>query len=229
VALAVLGLTLVSGGAAAGQILPLQVVAPALYRSGPTPALPALALGGGEVILELTVSDRGVVTAIKQLRVTVPYTELVVDAVTTWQFTPAEELLDPGVRQPGDPPTRSVQSKVLVAALFRPPHIYAGSSRGEPFRDLEVPSADVPFPTTTGVPAILPSARDPGVVLVEVRIDGAGTVTEASVKRSSPPFDPAALEAARQWRFRPPRSDSRTTPARVYLILGFRGIDAPRD
>jgi TonB family protein len=215
-----------SGGAlAAWQTGPSSVVAPAVYRGGPAPALPVLALGGGEVFLELTVSDRGAVTSIRQLRVTAPYTALVIDAVRTWQFTPAEELIDPAVRKPGAPPTRFVESKVLVAALFRPPHIYTGSSLGEPYRDLERPSLDVPFPTQTVVPILHPFARDPGVVIVEARVDRTGSVIDATVKRPFPPFSPAAIEAARQWRFRP-GLPAGATAARAYLIFGFRAIDA---
>jgi len=198
-----------------------RVVAPAVYRSGPTPLMPAIGLGGGEVVLELTVNDQGTVTGVRPLRTTAGFTELVVEAVKAWQFTPAEELLDSSVRKPGESATKSVESRVLVATLFRPPALYANATIGEPVRDVERPSDEVPFPISTVTPAFLPPVRDQGVVLTEARVNGAGAVTDAVVKRSWPPFDEAALAAARQWTFRPARSGVRTAP-RVYLMFAFR-------
>lgn len=70
--------------------------APARYRSGPLPALPAMVLGGGEVFLEVAVDRAGLVIAIAPLRSTVPFTSLMIDAVNQWVFVPAEEPSDKG-------------------------------------------------------------------------------------------------------------------------------------
>ena len=224
-----LGLALTSGAVADVQVTQTaRVVAPAVYRSGPLPALPVMALGGGEVVVEVTVSARGAVVAVRPLRVTVPYTESVVAAVKTWQFTPAEELLDPLTRAPGEPPTRTIESKVTVAALFRPPNVYDNATLGEPFRDIDAPSGEAPFPISSVTPPFAPSARDGGVVLVEARVDESGEVEATAVKQSSPPFDEASLAAAQQWRFRPARVAGAPAAARVYLMFGFRVPDATR-
>ena len=60
-----------------------------------------------------------------------------------------------------------------------------------------------------------------GVVLVEVSVDGAGMVKDARVIGSAPPFDQAALDAARKWRFQPARVNGHATPAYAYLVFGF--------
>lgn len=216
---------LLPAAAIAQQPRSTRIVAPAVYRSGPMPALPALALGGGEVFLELTVSERGSVTAVRPIRVTVPYTDLVILAVRSWQFIPAEELVDPAARKPGEPATRPVPSKVVVAALFRPPAIH-GPTLGEPAHDVASPSDDVPFPVVTPAPDLVPVAWSYGVVLTEARLDAAGAVSQVDVKRSMPPFDDAALQAARQWRFRPARDARTITSSRVYVMFGFRAPDA---
>ena len=217
----VVGVMLTLVVVAAQQATAARVVAPASYVSGPMPALPVLALGGGEVVVELTVSDRGAVVAVKPLRATASFTESVLNAVKAWQFTPAEELIDPAARKPGEPAIRAIESKVTVAGLFRPPSFYAGTL-GEPIRDVAPASNDAPFPIATIMPSLQPSVRNSGVVLIEARVDGNGTVVETTVKSSAPPFDEPALDAARQWKFRPARISGAPATARVYLVFSFQ-------
>jgi TonB family protein len=186
------------------------------------PAVPLRALGGGVVIVELVVDDQGNTVRVRPLRTTAPYTELVIQAVKAWRFSPAQELLEPPARSPAEPLVRSIAANVLVAALFRPPAIYANTTSAEPARDVSGPSDDVPFPLTTATPALHPFARDPGVVLVEGRLNADGTVGDARVRSSRPPFDDAALDAARQWQFRPARVARGPNSSRIYLMFGFR-------
>jgi hypothetical protein len=82
---------------------------PPIYRSGALPILPVTAVGGGEVLLDVTVSARGIVTAVTPLRATAPFTELFAEAVGGWTFRPAKDL---GLPSP---------SHVMVAVLVRPP------------------------------------------------------------------------------------------------------------
>ena len=49
---------------------------PAQYRSGPLPPVPTHAAGGGQVILQVSVNRGGIVSAVKVLRSTPPYTDL---------------------------------------------------------------------------------------------------------------------------------------------------------
>jgi protein TonB len=84
------------------------------------------------------------------------------------------------------------------------------------------PSGDVPFPISTVEPPYPPNAHSSGVIVIEALVDATGAVAEATVTRSAPPFDAPALDAARQWRFRPASPEGRATAAYVYLIFGFR-------
>ena len=195
---------------------------PARYRDGAVPPLPALAVGGGEVFLEVAVGSDGRVAATKQLRTTRPFTDLVVAAVRGWQFVPAEEETEAEPGRPAEPkPRKRVASKVLVAGVFRPPALFSNTTLGELPKDVASESDETPFPLATTIPVYPPKALERGVVLVEARIDRGGAVTEARVIRSARPFDDVARAAARRWRFRPARVGGRTVESLVYILFGF--------
>jgi hypothetical protein len=48
-----------------------------------------------------------------------------------------------------------------------------------------------------------------------------GTVADATVVRSMPPFDEPARTAALQWSFRPARVRGMPVPAFAYIVFGF--------
>lgn len=195
---------------------------PAHYRDGALSQIPVQALGGGEVLLELTVSSTGGVSAVRALRATSPFTETLSQAVRGWRFVPAEEEIEPEPGRPGDLKLRKVvDSTVLVAGLFRPPALNTPTF-GEPPKDLASASDEAPFPLATVMPAYPPLARDSGVVLVEVHVDLRGDVVDAVAIRSAPPFDGAALDAARRWKFRPARLHGRSVDTLAYIVFAFR-------
>ena len=194
-----------------------QSFSPARYRAGALPPLAPLALGGGHVFLEVSVNNEGRVTGTKPLRVTPPFTDLVVAAVKGWQFVPAEAE----VPQPdGSLRRQKVASRVLVVGAFRPP-TFNTPTQGVMPRDVSSESDETPFPLTTAVPQLTPLAYSSGVVMVEVQVGINGGVASATVVRSAPPFDDAALVATRQWSFRPARVRGRSVVTRAYLIFGF--------
>jgi TonB family protein len=191
---------------------------PALFKSGSLPVLPVLSIevGGGEVLLEVTVDPTGAVTGVKPLRETATFTERMTRSVKTWHFSPAEMPIDAAVRKPGGPTSRPVQATVLVAGVFRPPALM-GPTMGEPIRNVATASSDVPFPTSMVTPPFPPMVVNPGVALVEVQVEADGSVSDAKIRVPAPGFDSAALDAARQWKFRPAAS----SPAVAYIVFGF--------
>jgi TonB family protein len=171
--------------------------------SGGVPGLPVDMLGGGQVILEVSVDDAGTPADVRVLRDTPPFTGLLRTAVLGWTFEP---------RVPGT---------VLVAGVYAPPTLYLPAP-GSPPRDVGSPSASMPYPTTIVPAAYPPTARaGGGSVLVEVHVDAEGAVSSAAVIRSDPGFDQTALDAARRWRFRPARSGGAATVSVAYLVFGF--------
>lgn len=195
---------------------------PAVFQSGRIPVLSAMSVevGGGEVLLEVTVDGAGAVTGIKPLRETATFTERMVDSVKTWRFTPAQVSIPPAQRKPGGPTTQPVESKVLVAGVFRRPSVI-GVTLGAPIQDVAAASNDIPFPASIVTPTYPPGTLSPGVVLVEVGVDATGGVTDAKVRVPAPGFDTAALDSARQWKFRAARPGGTGAPAVAYIVFGF--------
>lgn len=200
-----------AGVVLAVAVLPLAAeFQPARLLSSSLPRQPPNAVGWTEVTLDVKVDALGTVGGIVPLRATPSATPLVESLVAAWRFRPARE---------GDALTRS---RVLVAAILRPPQLYSGPAAGSPPRDLAAPPDEVPFPIQQVRPPYPPNVVGDGVVLVEVLVTPHGGVGRARVIGAGTGFDRAALDAARQWVFRPARRADRPVPAWAYLIFGFR-------
>ena len=189
---------------------------PARYVSGELPAIPVQTVGAGQVFVELAVTASGTVSTATILRATPPFTDAVVSAVQNWRFDPARDSDDP------KEPLRDTPSTVLVAAIFRPPTMLNGPVAGTPPKDVGGPSVTTPLPASAVAPAFPPKALSSGMVLVEVDVNAAGAVIDARPIVSAPGFDEPAVNAARQWTFRPARLHGRAAPSVAYLIFSFR-------
>jgi TonB family protein len=202
-------------------VVTIEADTPALFESGSVPTLSVMSVevGGGEVLLEVTVDRTGAVRGIKPLRETASFTERMTQVVRRWRFKPSEIDIPAERRKPGGPATELVDTKVLVAGVFSRPSVI-GPTLGEPIRDVATASADIPFPTSFPTVTYPPGGTSAGVVLVEVQVDAKGGVSNAKIRVSSPGFDSVALNAAQQWKFRPARSRG-TAPAAVYIVFGF--------
>jgi TonB family protein len=65
------------------------------------------------------------------------------------------------------------------------------------------------------------AARITGVVIIEVALDAAGHVRDATVLRSIPALDEAALAAVRQWEFTPAISNGVAVPVKMTVTVNF--------
>src|SRR4029079_6536488 len=92
--------------------------------------------------------------------------------------------------------------------------------------DVKVAGRDVPAPKRTRfVSPVFPleaqAAGQRGIVILELVIDTTGKVSTADVLRSVPPFDEAALTAARQWEYEPTKVDGKAVPVRLTVPITF--------
>jgi len=188
---------------------------PARLSSGSLPDRPPpQVIGGGEVLLEVTVGADGAVAHVDALRDTPPFTELLRKAVSGWVFEPATEDARPRAWP------------VLVAGLFRPP-VLLGPGPGSPPRDVGEPCREIPYPVDMVIPPYPATARGDGFVLVEVTVGTDGKVTDSRSVEGGDAFGQAALDAARRWRFRPACRHDHPLSVAAYLVFGFRSPVTP--
>lgn len=181
---------------------------PARLKSGGAPAPPPNTVSWAWDVVDVTVNAGGRPGSWNGLYGTSGWAGFVWKAVgNSWSFEPARD---------GD---ANVESHVLIAACYRPAALMTGPD-SQPPSVRQTP--DVPSPTTI-VPPVYPArALGDGAVIVELRIDTTGAVTDARVVQSASGFDQPALDAARQWRFRPAQRGGATVAAYAYLVFGFR-------
>jgi TonB family protein len=79
--------------------------------------------------------------------------------------------------------------------------------------------------TRPGYPADALKACIEGDVVLRIRIDDTGRVTEAEPIRSIPELDAAAIECVKEWRYEPARRDGRAVGATSVVTLEFRVYD----
>ena len=189
-----------------------KLMEPPRLREARVPGQPVNPVGGGEVVLELTVTAKGAVSGVKRLRTTPPYTEFLADAVATWQF-------DPAIAAFGKDEVE-VDAPALVIGVFRPPSVYAGPSAGSPPQLLGPSARSLPQVSSLVMPNYSPTSVGDGLVVVEIEMSARAEPREYHVITPASGFDSAALTAVRAWRFTPPTNGPPTLY--VYAVLGFR-------
>jgi TonB family protein len=179
------------------------------------PLAPPMTIGGGEVVLDVTVGKDGKVTKVQPVRATPPYTDLLSSAVSGWAFSPAKVLVEEALQ--------SAESHVLVAAVYRPPQVYAAPAPGTETKTVGDLSPELPAPGALSMPqSYPPQATRDGTVVIELELSMAGVVGGAKVISRPSAFDSAALNTVKSWRFGIPAKPGGAESIYVYAVVGFR-------
>ncbi|HEY7511613.1 MAG TPA: TonB family protein [Vicinamibacteria bacterium] len=122
----------------------------------------------------------------------------------------------------------SLLSGALVAVLSVPFGAAAAFAQPAPPAADEPRAAgtEVPVPKRTKFvqpeyPAAALSQGLRGIVILALTIDPSGKVSAVDVVRSLPPFDDAAVAAARQWEYAATKVDGRAVPVRLTVPITF--------
>jgi TonB family protein len=193
-----------------------------------TPIYPSIAKqvnASGEVQVEIIIDENGQVISAKAISGHPVLRSAAEDAARKWVFNPT--LVDgKPVRQPGvlkfvftaPMPSASVPTTEATSAeTSKQINVSGGVLQG-----MAIKKAQPPYPP------IARAARASGAVQVQVTISETGEVTEASVISGHPLLRDAALQAARQWLFKP--TELSGVPVKVQGILTFNftlGDDEP--
>ncbi len=74
-------------------------------------------------------------------------------------------------------------------------------------------------------PELAKGARVQGTVVLELTVDREGNVTEVRVVESTPPFDQAAIDAVREWKYVPSDSEA----PRIFRVFVPFALEEPED
>jgi TonB family protein len=166
---------------------------------------------GGIAAFDVTIDERGSVKQVGVVQDVAPYGALLADALPSWRFEPA--------RAGG----RAVASRVLVLGFFRPPLLSFPAPENPRYQQTQAPP-EIPWPTEVGVPPYPPNVLGDGRVLIEADVSAEGAVTRTRIVWPGTPFDSAAEQAAKLWRFRAASRDGRPVASRVFMLFSFAGV-----
>jgi TonB family protein len=206
--------------AAAGQAPQAAGITPPRLVTGAAPPMPIMVLAGGQVFLELTIDADGHVAGVTTLRTTPPLTALVSAATRSWHFDPSVSTIETVTDTIRFWLKTGRLGKVFVGAIFRPPSL-AGATLGTAPADAQAADSETPYPIVVKTPGFPPAAFGAGIVLVELQVEADGSVSDACVLESAPPFDEVAIDAARAFHFRPAKIGGVPVRAYAYILFGF--------
>jgi TonB family protein len=196
----------VSKGAAGEVIIKAQPVYPAIAKQ---------INASGEVQVSIVIGENGRVVEAKAIKGHPVLRSAAEDAARKWVFKPTEVGGRPVpvqgtlsfVFMPPPPPT-SVPPAAASAETPEKLNVSGGVLQGNAIKRVQPP-----------YPPIAKAARASGPVQVQVTIGETGDVIEASVISGHPLLRDAALQAARQWLFKP--TELSGVPVKVQGILTF--------
>jgi TonB family protein len=189
----------------------------ALVKAQPVyPAIAKQISASGEVQVSIVIGEDGRVVEAKAIKGHPVLRAAAEDAARKWVFKPT--LLDgKPVKQPGTllfvfmpppPPTSDPPAAATSAGTPEKLNVSGGVLQGNAIKRVQPP-----------YPPIAKAARASGPVQVQIIISETGEVIEASVISGHPLLRDAALEAARQWLFKP--TELSGAPVKVQGILTF--------
>jgi TonB family protein len=202
----------ISGGVSKGLI-----AGEALVKAQPIyPVVAKQISASGEVQVSIVIGENGQVIEAKAIKGHPVLRAAAVDAAYKWVFKPT--LLDgKPVKQPGTltfvfmpppPPTSDPPAAATGAETSEKLNVSGGVLQGNAIKRVQPP-----------YPPIAKAARASGPVQVQITINEAGEVIETSVISGHPLLRDAALQAARQWLFKP--TELSGVPVKVQGILTF--------
>lgn len=184
---------------------------PARLQSARIEGAPWHVQSGGIAAFDVEIDERGSVRNATVVQDVAPYGGMLGAALPAWSFEPA--------RQAG----RAVASRVLVIGFFRPPVLQFPAPENPRYKQTQAPP-EIPWPTEVGVPPFPPNVIGDGRVLIEADVTAEGTVAATRIVWPGTPFDSAAEDAAKRWRFRAASQGGAPVPARVFLLFSFAGV-----
>jgi hypothetical protein len=188
---------------------------PAEVTSAPDIQYPIRSIADGVVVLDVSLDDKGGVTAITVVRDIPSLTSVATASIPSWKFTPASRHGTP------------VSSTMRVAIVFRPPvYFAAGPSFSSTLSGGDSDEIGSQAYTPPGIgsvtyPQYPINAATPGTVVLQVTVNKSSTIEHLKVVRDLPPFAQVALSAANKWQFQAATLKGRPTTSNLAIAFIF--------
>src|ERR1700756_3687105 len=109
--------------------------------------------------------------------------------------------------------------------------VVLAASQDAPPAPIQVPPDSRPTLLVRKVAPVYPplarQARIQGTVVLGIVIDKDGEVRDVQLVSGHPMLTPAAIEAVKQWRYKPYVSDDKPVEVETVVRVGFRMADGP--
>lgn len=180
---------------------------------------PAFCQANGVVVLSVPVSETGEAGPVEVRRDASCLTELAVQAVSAWSFTPATNA------------GQTVASRAPVAVVFRPPDVVVNpltlpdlKAQSEAASQAEFQPAEI---LHAAFPAYPYETVAYGTVVVEAVLSEKGIVKKVNTLRDIDPLTAEAKAALAKWQFMPATFNGHPVPSNVIVAFVFRLIYNP--
>jgi hypothetical protein len=178
--------------------------------------IPTNCLVSGTVVIDALITEEGKPQEVEVRRDIPCLTELALDAVKEWKFTPAKV---------GE---NAVASRIAVAVTFSPQRVLTDPiplPALKPQSDAAIQAEFQPAEVTRAkIPAYPIDAAVDGTVVLEVNLNAQGEPGDVKVLQDLPPFTSHTQAVVADWRFMAATDNGNPIPSKIVLAFVFRPL-----
>ncbi len=168
------------------------------------PSYPPLGTNGGAVVAELHLSQ-GTTTEVRVLSGQEPFVSSARSALLRWNLAVSPR-----------------RSRALAIVCYRGPGLFDLGSTAQ-----EISHGDrnksLPYPKTILPPSFPPNSLGEGGVVLKLRVETDGSISEVKTIRPDGSLTAASIEAVREWKFSPARDEQgNKVPSEAFAVFVFR-------
>ena len=167
-------------------------------------------LFGGEVVLDAEVTRAGTISDVRVVHGDEPFLDKALAAVRTWIFQPA--------RVAG----RASDARISITLQFAQPYVPPRASTEHHYDADSTPQNAAARPLATFEPTYPASSSADGSVILYESVDRDGKASSVQALTELETLTPAALNAAKEWKFEPATQSGAPVESTAIIVFTFR-------